>query len=98
MSTVAIIRLTHGLDAMDWAPAAPTTRAIMTPIPVKVITMDAPYTNDILMALARSCPCFVKYETVRGIMGKTQGVRSEANPAPMARKIKGQNPLLRKES
>ena len=74
-------RFTHGFAAIVWAPAAPEINAINSPSPVNVSTIAAPYVSAIRTGLSEN---LVKYETVIGIMGKTQGVSNAANAAPMA--------------
>src|SRR4051812_45373370 len=57
----------------------------------KVAIIPAEYTVASFIVLARSpSECFIKYETVIGIIGKTHGVSSEIAPKVIASQIKDQ--------
>src|SRR5258705_806332 len=55
--------------------------------------METPYAKAFMIPFLLLCPCFVKKETVSGIMGKTQGVNKAMNP-PSNPKIKIPTRLL----
>ena len=85
MKIPVMTRLTQGLAANLFIPAAPNSTANATPRAVKVRMIPSAKISASRIAPAR-CPAawFVKYETVIGTIGKTHGVKSESAPTDIA--------------
>src|SRR5580704_14343051 len=76
---------TQGLLPSCTTPNGPTMVLIKTPSPVNRTTIPRQNTTACSTPSRRLPVCrFIKYDTVNGIMGKTQGVKMAASPAPKA--------------
>ena len=94
MNGAPINKFTHGLDASWLAPEAPKNTANKNPKRVNVVIIPRAYTSAFLIGfLPEVSPCWVKNETVIGIIGKTHGVNKAKNPIDAANNMNDQNPF-----
>ena len=85
----------HGFAAKSPAPDAPRVKDKSNPKVVKINIIPSAYNDAENIGLLSSfSPSFVKYETVIGIIGNTQGVNNAKNPIPKAKRINENNPLF----
>src|SRR5579883_2610972 len=85
MKIAASARLTHGLAAICITAVAPTSPASASPTAVNVAMMPTPNSRACRTASRRvGALCSVKYATVIGTIGNTQGVSSDSAPADAA--------------
>src|SRR6202162_6621681 len=76
---------TQGLLPSCTTPNGPAMVFIKTPRPVNKTTIPRQKTTACSRPSRRLPVCrLIKYDTVNGIMGKTQGVKMAASPAPKA--------------
>src|SRR5271156_3818194 len=85
MNTSPMALFTHGLLPSFTTPIGPAIDLTRNPRPVKKTMTPTQKTTACMMPSRRLPVCrFRKYDTVNGIMGKTQGVKIAASPAPKA--------------
>src|SRR5260370_31933989 len=85
MKTMAMKIFTHGLFPSCTTPKGPAITLVRNPSPVNRTTIPRQNTTACKTPSRRLPDCrFTKYETVKGIIGKTQGVKMAASPAPNA--------------
>ena len=81
INTTAIIKFIYGFEANLFNPLAPKRSAIKKPAILNERIIPREYKSASITGFACSASCrFVKYETVIGINGNTQGVRRDNNP------------------
>src|SRR5437016_4952268 len=85
MKTRAMKIFTHGLLPSCTTPKGPAITFVRNPSPVNRTMIPTQNTTACNTPSRRVPDCrFTKYETVNGIIGKTQGVKIAASPAPNA--------------
>src|SRR5258706_4166448 len=85
MKTRAMKMFTHGLLPSCTTPNGPAITLVRNPSPVNRTTIPRQNTTACNTPSRRVLVCrFTKYETVKGIIGKTHGVKMAASPAPNA--------------
>lgn len=73
-------KLTHGFVANSFKAEAPNNKVAKVATPIKITTIESPYTKALTIPCPRSLLCFVNKLTVKGIIGNIQGITNANKP------------------